>query len=125
MNEFKIDQIGKAQIVVNNSNTALTIGSGSLNVFATPAMIALMEKAAVNCIEKQLDDTQTSVGTLINVSHIKASAIGAAITAVATLVNIDGRKLTFNVEAYDSDILIGKGTHERFVVDAQKFMSKL
>ena len=111
--------------IVSNTNTALTLGSGDMDVFATPAMVALMENAAMNAVAPHLEQGQTTVGTVISTTHIKASALGATITATAILTAVDGRKLTFSVTAREGDTLIGTGTHTRFVVDRERFMSKL
>lgn len=111
--------------IVSNTNTALTLGSGDMDVFATPAMVALMENAAMNAVAPHLEQGQTTVGTEISTTHIKASALGATITATAILTAVDGRKLTFSVTACEGDTLIGTGTHTRFVVDRERFMSKL
>lgn len=111
--------------VVDPTNVAATVGSGDLPVFATPAMIALMENAATHAVENELPDEQTTVGTLINVVHSRASAIGEQITATAELKEVDGRKLIFHVSAADSKGIIGEGVHERFVIDVVKFMDKV
>ena len=111
--------------IVSNTNTALTLGSGDMDVFATPAMVALMENAAMNAVAPHLEQGQTTVGTEISTTHIKASALGATITATAILTAVDGRKLTFSVTAREGDTLIGTGTHTRFVVDRERGMSKL
>lgn len=117
---------GTASVIVNTTNTAIAAQSGSLQVFATPFMIALMEKATCNAVADLLEENETTVGTNIDVSHIKASGIGKAITATAILDEIDGRKLTFNVTAKeDNGDVIGKGTVERFVVLADKFMKRV
>jgi len=121
-------EIGKkatAQVTVSEKNTAKAVGSGNLDVFATPMMIALMEAAACNCLTNSLELGQSSVGTLVNVSHTAASPIGETITATATIDKIDGRKVTFTVVAHDSKNEIGNGTHERFVIDVERFMAKL
>lgn len=110
---------------VTEKDTALAVGSGTLQVLATPRMIALMEEAAMKCVAEQLADTDTTVGTLMNTTHVKASAIGAEIKVTAELTAIDGRKLSFTVKAHQGDTLIGEGTHERFVVNIERFMSKL
>lgn len=111
--------------IVDNSNTAKTIGSGGLDVFATPMMIALIEKAARKCVQPELDANSSTVGTLVNVTHDRASKLGSKITATAELTEIDRRRLVFSVVAEDEKGVIGKGTHERFIVDVDKFMSKL
>ena len=111
--------------VVDNTNTAVALGSGDIEVFATPAMVALMENAAMNAVAPHLEAGQTTVGTEISTTHIKASALGATITATATLTAIEGRKLTFAVTAHDGDNIIGEGTHTRFIVDRERFLAKV
>ena len=110
---------------VSASNTAATLGSGDMDVFATPAMVALMENAAMKAVAAALPEGSATVGTQMNTSHIKASALGATITASATLTQVDGRKLTFAVKAWDEQGTIGEGEHTRFVVDRERFLSKL
>ena len=109
---------------VHEGNTARAVGSGSLDVFATPMMIALMERAACEVLSDALETGQTSVGTQINVSHTAASPVGAVITATATITNADGRKIEFAVTANDDAGEIGNGTHTRVIVDEKKFMAK-
>lgn len=111
--------------VVDNTNTAVALGSGDMEVFATPAMVALMENAAMNAVAPHLETGQTTVGIEISTTHIKASALGATITATATLTAIEGRKLTFAVTALDGDNIIGEGTHTRFIVDRERFLAKV
>lgn len=125
LQELKPGLTGTAETVVRETNTALAMGSGSLHVFATPSMIALMEQAACNAVAACLDDESTSVGTLVNITHNAATGTGKAVTATATLVEVQGRKLVFEVTAADEDKQIGKGTHERFIVNKEKFMAKL
>ena len=120
--------IGKsatATTTITDKNTAKAVGSGNLDVFATPMMIALMEQAACECLADSLEPGQSSVGTQINVTHIAASPLDAKITATATIENVDGRKVSFTVTAHDETNEIGSGTHERFVIDAERFMKKL
>ena len=115
----------QSSVVVSEDNTAHTLGSGDMPVFATPAMIALMENAAMNAVASALAEGATTVGTMMKSSHIKASALGATITAEAELVAVDGRRLTFVVKAWDDKGVIGEGEHERFIVDRERFLSKL
>lgn len=114
-----------ATTTVNQNNTAKALGSGDMDVFATPAMVALMENAAMNVVAPYLEAGQTTVGTQITTSHIKASALGATITAIATLTAVDGRSLTFAITAREGDKVIGEGTHTRFIVDRERFLAKL
>lgn len=110
---------------VTDGNTAEFIGSGDMAVLATPAMVALMENAAMLAVALHLDEGETTVGSMISTSHLKPSKIGATISTIAELVEVDGRKLTFKIEAYDADVLIGAGEHVRYVVNREKFLSKL
>lgn len=112
-------------VVVSKENMAVTMGSGDLEVFATPAMVALMENAAMNAVAGELPEGSTTVGALMNTSHIKPSAVGDTVSATATLKEVEGRKLTFEVKAEDSKGVVGEGTHVRYVVDREKFMAKL
>lgn len=116
--------IGKANTVVDASNTADVVGSGSLKVFATPMMVALMEKAAVNALEDYLEEGETTVGTGINISHVSASPIGIEVNATAEVTYVNGREITFKLSASDSVGLIGEGIHTRFVVNAERFQNK-
>ncbi len=110
--------------IVTADITAAAMGSGSLAVFATPAMVALMEQAASELCEKYVEEGITTVGTALNIQHLAATATGAEVKAIATVTSCDGRKITFDVEAYDNAGLIGKGTHERFSIKSDKFMLK-
>ena len=125
LQELKPGLTGTAETVVRETNTALAMGSGSLHVFATPSMIALMEQAACNAVASCLDEESTSVGTLVNITHDAATGMGKKVTAIATLTAVKGRKLVFEITAADEDKQIGKGTHERFIVNKEKFMAKL
>ena len=111
--------------IVSQANSAKTLGSGDMDVFATPAMVALMENAAMLAVASALPEGSATVGTQMNTSHIKASPIGATITASAELTEVEGRKLTFAVKAWDEKGVIGEGVHTRFVVDRERFLSKL
>ena len=125
LQELKPGLTGTAETVVRESNTALAMGSGSLHVFASPSMIALMEQAACNAVASCLDEESTSVGTFVNITHDAATGMGKKVTATATLTAVKGRKLVFEITAADEDKQIGKGTHERFIVNKEKFMAKL
>lgn len=124
-NQNKIGDKGTVTVKVTKENCASAIGSGALDVFATPSMIALMENAACEAIKASLQPRESSVGTKVNISHLKASALEDTITATATLTEIDGRRLVFEVVANDSKGIIGEGTHERFIINVEKFLSKL
>ena len=113
---------GRAEKTVNETNTAKTMGSGLLDVFATPALVAMMEEAAVNALE--LGEGQSSVGVSLDIKHVAATPIGIKVWALAELIEVDRRRLVFKVEAFDEKELIGSGIHERFLIDADKFMAK-
>ena len=105
--------------------TADYIGSGDLAVLATPAMCALMENAAMLAVAPHLEAEQTTVGTALNIEHLRATKVGEVITATAVLTEINGRELKFNIAARDEVGIIGEGTHTRFIVNRKKFMAKL
>lgn len=115
---------GRCDTVVTEANTAAAVGSGLLPVFATPMMVALMENAAVNATAPYLAEGEGTVGTHMDVSHDSATPIGLKVWAEAELTGVDGRALTFAVTAYDEAGVIGKGVHQRFVIQNEKFMSK-
>ena len=112
-------------MTVTEGNTADSIGSGDMAVLATPAMVALMENAAMLAVALKLEEGETTVGSMISTSHLKPSKVGATILAEAELTAVEGRKLTFAVKAFDGETLIGEGEHVRFIVNREKFLSKL
>ncbi|EGD47754.1 thioesterase superfamily protein [Ruminiclostridium papyrosolvens DSM 2782] len=122
--DLKVGITGSTEVLVSEANTAKTMGSGSLDVFATPAMIALMEKAASMTVQNYIDEDSSTVGTMINIKHIAATPIGMNVTAKAELVEIEGKRLVFSVEAFDGKDKIGEGQHERFIIKAEKFIAK-
>ena len=120
-------ELGKTHSVtltVDESKLACNVGSGSVQVYATPMMIALIENCAAACVQDELPEGDTTVGTLINVSHVAATPCGMNVTATATLTAIDGRMLTFHVKAEDECGLIGEGEHQRVIVHTDKFNAK-
>ena len=114
-----------SQLTVTEAVTAITMGSGDMPVLATPAMMALMENAAMLAVAEHLPEGCTTVGGHITSSHLKPSRLGDTITATATVTKVDGKKIEFKVEARCGDTLLGEGTHLRFVVDRTKFLSRL
>ena len=115
---------GRAETVVTEHNTANAVGSGLVPVFATPYMIALMENAAVNALTPYMEENQGSVGTHLDVSHDAATPIGMKVWAEAEVTAVDGKALTFSVTAYDEAGVIGKGTHNRFIITVDRFLAK-
>lgn len=111
-------------ILVDRTNLASTVGSGDLDVFATPMMIALMENASAACLGQFLDDGETSVGTFISTSHIAATPLKMNVSASAVITAVNGREVEFTVTASDDKGKIGEGTHKRFVVFSEKFQAK-
>ena len=121
MKEFHGEYKGEVLATVNSTNTAAAVGSGSL-----PMMLALMEEATCEAASAILDDGETTVGRKVEITHDKASAMGATVSASAKLEAVDGRRLVFSVSAKDDNgNIIGKGTIERFVVNCDKFMKKV
>jgi len=112
-------------ITVGPSDTASHYGSGLIDVFATPAMVALMEKTAQLSVQAQLPEGHITLGTEISVSHVKATPVGMKVVCESHLVSVDGKKLLFKVTAHDEKGLIGEGTHRRYIVEAGRFMEKL
>lgn len=115
---------GRQELVVSQQQSAIVMGSGTLPVFATPAMIALVEKAAWKSVAAELEDGQSTVGTKMEVEHISATPVGMKVWAETELVEIDRRRLVFKVKVYDEAGLIGEGTHERFIVGERRFLEK-
>ena len=115
---------GSASVRVIHENTAAVVGSGSLEVFATPMMIALMENAALNTVKPFLAEGEATVGTEISVTHNAPTPIGETVTAEAELIAVDRRKLQFQVRARVGDEIIGKGTHTRFIINEERFLQK-
>lgn len=115
---------GSSRVTVDEKNTAEAMGSGDLPVFATPAMAALMEKAAAESVAPYLEPGYTSVGTMIQIEHVSATPKGCAVRCESELVGVEGRKLRFTLAAYDGAGLIGRGTHERAIVERAKFIEK-
>lgn len=124
MEDIKVGTQFTKEIIVTEQLLALTVGSGDVKVYATPMMICLMEEVASKCLKQYLDEHTTSVGTMINTTHISATPVGMKVTATATITQIDGKKVCFDIHANDEKGLIGKGTHERFILNREKFEEK-
>ncbi|MDO4566365.1 MAG: hotdog domain-containing protein [Oscillospiraceae bacterium] len=111
-------------IIVSAENTAAALGSGELEVFATPALAALAEAACWQSVAGELKASQTSVGTSLTLRHLAATPLGGELRCESELIEADGRRLVFRIEVSDSAGLVGEGEHERFIVDKEKFLSK-
>ena len=127
MNDFnlKIGMFGEARTKVTYENTAIKYGSGSVSVFATPAMVGLMEKASINSVDSHLPKGYATVGTKVEIKHIAATPVGMEVVAQSELLEIDGLKLKFKVEAHDEKEKIGEGTHTRYIIYWDDFIKKV
>ena len=114
-----------SELMVTDTVTAIKMGSGDMPVLATPAMMALMENAAMLAVDDELPEGNTTVGGHIESSHLKPSKIGDKVSATAEVTKVDGKKIEFKIAAYSGDVLLGEGTHLRFIVDRERFLSKL
>ena len=122
--EITVGMKGIAEMLVEREDTAREVGSGDLLVFATPCMVALMEGAACEALEGILSEEQTSVGVELSVSHLSATPVGMEVRAVATVSAVEGKIITFVLEAFDEAGKIGEGTHKRAIINAQRFLDK-
>ena len=122
--EITVGMRGEVSTLVEREDTAREVGSGDLLVYATPCMVALMEGAACEAITESLTDTQTTVGTALNIEHLSATPVGLEVRAVAEVTAVEGKVITFAVTAFDEAGEIGKGTHKRVLVNSQKFLDK-
>ena len=119
--------IGKEKLIVTEENTAKAVGSGGLEVFATPALIALAEKTAFQSVAEHLEEGQSTVGTHIDIKHIAATPVGMKVTCETELIEVDSenpRRLVFSVNVYDEVEKIAEGTHERFIIYSERFQNK-
>ena len=122
--EITVGMKGEVGTTVEREDTALEVGSGSLLVYATPCMVALMEGAACEAIAEALGENQTTVGTALNIEHISATPVGLDVRAEATVTAVEGNTVTFSLIAKDEAGKIGEGTHKRVIVGEQKFLEK-
>jgi predicted thioesterase len=122
--EIVVGMKGQALSFVEREDTAREVGSGSLLVYATPCMVALMEGAACDAIQDALGEEKTSVGTELNISHLSATPVGLEVRAEAEVIAVEGSAISFRVTAFDETGKIGEGTHKRFVVTTQRFLDK-
>ena len=122
--ELTVGMKGEVSTLVERADTAYEVGSGSLLVYATPCMVALMEGAACEAIAEALGENQTTVGTALNIEHVSATPVGLDVRAEATVTAVEGKVITFEVKAFDEAGEIGRGTHKRVVINSQKFLEK-
>ena len=122
--EITVGMKGEVGTVAEREDTAKEVGSGDLLVYSTPCMVALMEGAACEAIAEALDESQTTVGTALNIEHISATPVGMEVRAEAVVTEVNGKVITFEVNAYDEAGPIGKGTHKRVIINSQKFLEK-
>ena len=122
--EITVGMTGEATALVEKEDTAQAVGSGSLLVYATPCMAALMEGAACEALEGMLDEGKTTVGTALSIEHISATPVGLEVRAEAEITAVEGKVITFAVHAYDEAGEIGRGIHTRVIVDSQKFLDR-
>lgn len=122
--DLKIGMAAEVEKIVGEADTAVRFGSGDVRVFATPMMVALMENAALNAVDPLLGEAFATVGLSLNVKHIAATPVGMKVRARAELVGIEGKKLSFRIEAFDEQEKIGEGTHERYIIELSKFLER-
>lgn len=125
MEEIKTGLSYISEMIITPELSASALGSGDMNVLATPAMVALMENASMLCVAPLIETTQTTVGIFIETSHSRATPVGKRIEATAIITAVDGRKISFDVVAKDDKGVIGSAKHDRFIVDREKFLSRL
>ena len=123
--ELEIGIKKEMEFTVREEDTASFLGSGDVSVLSTPAMISMMENTSRLLVQEKLPEGYTTVGTHVDISHLKAAPLGAKIIIRSELIKQEGRKLLFKVEAFWRDVKIGEGTHERFIVNREKFLKKL
>lgn len=120
--QLKIGMTGRVERIVAESDTAMAFGSGDVKVFATPMMIGIMENAALRAVDPNLPQGLATVGTHLDVKHLAATPVGMKVWAEAELIEIEGKRLTFSIKAYDEEDLIGEGTHQRYIIAFEKFV---
>lgn len=125
MKDIEIGIRHQVEETVTSEKSASHVGSGLLDVYSTPAMIALMEKTSYLCVEKYLEDNESTVGGAINIRHLKPTAIGKSVLCESTVKSVAGKRIDFDVVVYEDGILIGNGTHTRFVIDKVWFLKNL
>ncbi len=125
MKEIKTGSIYKVEEIVTQEKSASQVGSGLLDVYSTPAMIAFMEKASYLCIEQFLDQNESTVGGAVNIKHLKPTVIGKKVVCTSKVISVDRKKIEFELEVKEDDTVIGTGNHTRFVIDKESFLKLL
>ena len=125
LEELKVGMTNKFEKTVSEDDTAKQLGSGTIEVFSTPMMVAMMECAAKDVVQPFLEEGFSTVGISLNIKHMAATKINKKVWAIAELVEIDRKRLVFKIDAFDEDKKIGEGTHERFIIQNSKFIEKL
>jgi predicted thioesterase len=125
MHQLRTGLIGEARLYAGEEHSAASMGSGALPVFSTPAMIALMENAAVRAVDHLLEPGHSTVGIELHISHISATPIGEEIVAVAEVTAVEERRVTLEVRAWDETEMIGEGTHVRYIINDERFLNRL
>jgi predicted thioesterase len=123
--EVKVGEECSEEFIVEEKHTASHIGSGSVFVLSTPSMIAFMEKTSLDCVQKFLPPQYTTVGTMVNVRHLKPAPVGGKVVVKSRIIGFEGRRVLFEVEALYGNEVIGRGQHERYIVDKERFLSKV
>ncbi|MBZ4664431.1 MAG: thioesterase [Caloramator sp.] len=125
MKEIKVGKKHIVERISESKDSATNYASGGVDVYSTPAMVGLMECAAKECLDEFLEEGYSTVGISLNIKHLAATPIGMKVRAEAEIVAVDGKKIIFKVEAFDEVEKIGEGTHERFIVEMNKFLNKV
>ena len=125
MHQLKVGDRWQSELVVEEKHTAAAFGSGNILVFSTPMMIGLMENAALNCAQVKLDEGFSTVGTAVAIKHLAATPMKQKVYATAEVLEIEGKRIVFRIEAFDEVEKIGEGTHERFIIFAEKFIERV
>lgn len=125
MEEIQVGMKAEVTRLVEERFTAAHVGSGTLKVLATPSMIGFMERASLDLLQRGLPEGQSTVGTLVNVRHLAATPMGQEVRVVAEVIEVDGRRVTLHVEAWDRQEKVGDGTHERFIIDVERFLKRV
>lgn len=124
MNEIIIGTTLEKEITVTENLLAINVGSGDVSVYATPMMLCLMEEVSAKCLSAFLEQDMTSVGTYISSTHVSATPLSMKVKAIAKITSVEGKKVSFQITAFDEKGLIGEGTHERFIVNRERFHQK-